>query len=383
MPRRSRAMGDDAIAALRARHAQDRAASGLPPIEKPRQMKRRTGAESPNKSHLSPGKERKQNSLKSPEATTPRMNAHEALLAELQRTPGEVGGQQISSGLTDQNYAIRKECHDQGKAAIRETIGLRAATSHRRLAGHREAKRDPARAYSGLGGLATRHRSPKRSPQRRLEALPTSPAPDKVIPLAKGDEVRVKIKGDDCRLNGIVQAIWQSRRDTLVIDGDVVPALRLREVLVRFDVGAQWVSEDELELLRHPSAEELRSSVKDLDPDLATTLGRSLWAQINGGPDGKGIAEDGAYMPAPSEPTDKLLISELIAGKSPPRKKQDVQRAFREGESVLTPVERQMFQAVMQQGSLSRSAFQDSCHRPAPQPKARPDSTLPCLRARC
>ena len=87
-------MGDDAIAALRARHAQDRAASGLPPIEKPHQMKRRTGAESPDKSYLSPGNERKQNPVKTPEVTTPRMNAHEALLAELQRRPGEVGGQQ-------------------------------------------------------------------------------------------------------------------------------------------------------------------------------------------------------------------------------------------------------------------------------------------------
>jgi hypothetical protein len=384
MPRRLRAMGDDAIAALRARHATDRAASGLPPIEKPGQSKRRTEARSPSKSHLSPGKERNEDSVESLEVTTPRNDAHEALLAELQRAPGTLGGQQISSVLNSQTYAIQKACYDQGKAAIRETIGLRAATSHRRLAGHREAKRDPARAYSGLGGLATRHRSSlKRSPQRRLNALPRSPGPGEVVPLAKGDEVRVKQQGE-AWMYGVVQAIWQSRRKTLVIDGAVVPALHLREVLVRFDVGAQWVSEDDLELLRHPSAQELRSSVKDLDPDLTTTLGRSLWAQINGGPDGKGIGEDGAYMPAPNEPIDKLLISELIAGRSPPRKKQDVQlarRRAREGESTLTPVERQMFQAVMREGSLSQQCLASSNqparnHKPALQ-----SHCMSCLRA--
>lgn len=368
---------DDAIAALRARHAQDRAATGLPPIKKPGRGSRRTGSVSPSKLRGSPGAERSRDSRKSPEVSTPRVDAHEALLAELQRAPGTMGGQQIGSGLHDHNVAAQKECYDQGKAAIRETVGIRATASHRRLAGHREAKRDPVKAYSGLGGLATRHQSSlKRSPQRRLEALPNSPVPERVVALAKGDEVRLRQQRDDRSLNsmtGVVQAIWQSRRQTLVVDGTIVPALRLREVLVRFEVGAQWVSEDELELLRHPSAEELRSSIKDLDPDLTTTLGRSLWAQISGGPDGKGTGKDGAYMPAPNELADKMLISELLAGKSPPRKKQGVQRgSHQQGESVLTPVERQMFQAVMKEGSLEPA----TCRK---QALAYPASNWPSL----
>lgn len=359
-------MGDDAIAALRVRHAQVRAASGLPPIKPTARGARRNGGESPGTTRLSPGRRRERAALSPEEAITPRRDAHEALLAELQRAPGLMHVGQISPGLTSRNYAAQMEFHDQGKAAIRETIGLRAAASHRRLAGQREAKRDPARAYSGLGGLVTGHRSSlKRSPPRRLDALANSPVPDNIVPLAKGDEVRVREEGEESgeagetSMTGVVQAIWQWRRQTLVVDGVVMPAPRIREVLVRFDVGAQWFSEDKLDLIRHPSVEELRSSIKGLDPDLTTTLGRSLLAQIQSGPDGKGVGEDGAFMPAPDDPPDKLLISELVAGKSPPRKKQGVHREASRaaGESVLTPMERRMFQAVMQQGSLNCLRF--------------------------
>jgi hypothetical protein len=359
-------MGDDAIAALRARHAQDRGgSSGLPPISaKKKASPQRGGSRSPTK-------QRRRRSRKSADdsdddrVSTPRMDAHKALLEELAQAPGQMTEtQQISSGLMGSHHAAQMEFHDQGRAAIRETIGLRAATTHRRLAGHREAKRDPAKAFSGLGGLATRHKRspPDRSPPRRLEALPNSPVPDEAPPLAKGDEVQVWPEGSEKRgtpMIGVVQAIWQSRRTTLVVNRVVIPAPRRREVLVRFEIGAQWVSEENLELFRHPSEEQLRNSIKDLDPDLTTTLGRSLWTQINDGPDGKGTGEDGGYMPSTDDDGgDRLLISSLISGKSPPRKKQLQGKLVKErsldGESVLTPAEKQMFQAVMLQGvSLS------------------------------
>jgi hypothetical protein len=152
---------------------------------------------------------------------------------------------------------------------------------------------------------------------------------------------------------GVVQAIWQSRRATAIVNRVVVPAPLRREFLVRFELGAEWVQEENLVLLRRPSSAELMDSIAGLDPDLSTTLGRSLAAQANAGPpsrNGKGAGEGGAPLANAGSPS-RLLISELVSGQSPTKKGKAALHKVpsQDGESLLAPVTKKMFQAVMQE----------------------------------
>ena len=87
--------------------------------------------------------------------TPARVDAHEALLVELQRVPQRLGGgdtPQQSGAVNKKEYEEQQEFHDLGRQAMRHTIGLRAGSQHRRLAGHREARRERGERWAVRGG---------------------------------------------------------------------------------------------------------------------------------------------------------------------------------------------------------------------------------------
>lgn len=257
-------MGDDAIAALRVRHAQDRVASGLPsmkPSPAKEAAKWKGGSKSPKR--RSPPPRSKAGGRRSPteEPTTPaRVDAHKELLAELERVPGDDTPPR-GNALLIKGFEEQQEFHDLGRQAMRSSgsSAMRIKDSqHRRLAGHRHAKRNPKKAFAALGGLATwanrestKCLPPAGSPPRRLDALPGSPSAEPTM-VVKGDEVNVWPGPGVAPKLGIVQAIWQSRRTTRVVDRVIVPCALRREFLVRFELGADWVSEEDLVSTSNP-----------------------------------------------------------------------------------------------------------------------------------
>ena len=257
------------IARLRARHVADKERPKLP----------KSSASAPNWVRDAPA------------------DPEKALAAEIHAAPHRMFRPQISTKLKPLSVPTEidvERIHEAANAAIRSCVGHRAFSrrDERRMVGLREAQRAPQKAFATLGKLARprerllNERLPgrrtltaaRRSPAKRARSLP-EPEPEPELKQRGSHSPRLR-KGDEVGssdFNGVVQAVWSSRRTQTVRNGEVVEAKPRHEVLVRFESGAEWFPEHRLRLLRRPTKSELQSTLADLDPDLSSTLGRSLW----------------------------------------------------------------------------------------------------------
>ena len=279
--------------------------------------------------------------LRSPSRRVGALSPEQLLAAELGKNRGALGQadaqQQEDSPIAQIELAAER--------AMRGAKGLRARREERRLKGIRFASQDPKKAFANLGRLGGH--SPKRSRRpaggsptqaAALEASPTGDEPSSPTntgELRKGDEVAVT---GEPGAKGIVQGVWNSHRTSAVVDGEVVSARKRREIFVRFfPAGGGWFDEAQLTLLRHPTKQELRDTVFSTDPDLGSSLGRSLAHEFR----------DALQPDRGGRSPDRMLISELTAfdsrcGRAVTR---NADRAA--GESVLTEETKALFRAVM------------------------------------
>ena len=271
--------------------------------------------------------------LRSPSRRVGALSPEQLLAAELGKNRGAEGQadahQQEDSPIAQIELAAER--------AMRGAKGLRARREERRLKGIRFASQNPKKAFANLGRLGGH--SPKRSRRPAGDSLEASPtgdepsSPTNTGELRKGDEVAVT---GEPGAKGIVQGVWNSHRTSAVVDGEVVSARKRREIFVRFfPAGGGWFDEAQLTLLRHPTKQELRDTVFSTDPDLGSSLGRSLAHEFR----------DALQPDRGGRSPDRMLISELTAFDS--RCSRAVTRNADGGESVLTEETKALFRAVM------------------------------------
>ena len=280
--------------------------------------------------------------LRSPSRRVGALSPEQILAAELgknQNHSGQVDAQQQEDSPIAQIQLAAER-------AMRGAKGLRARREERRLKGIRYASRNPKKAFANLGRLGGD--SPKRSRRpadgsatqaAALEASPTGDEPSSptntTCELRKGDEVAII---GEPGAKGIVQGVWNSHRTSAVVGGEVVSARKRREIFVRFfPAGAGWFDEAELTLLRHPTKQELRDTVFSTDPDLGSSLGRSLAHEFR----------DALQPDRGGRSPERMLISELTAFDSRCSRAVTRNADRAAGESVLTDETKALFRAVM------------------------------------